>query len=131
MLTPTLPPPCVLAPISALPKYPPRRSFFNTILIMPAVPSGLYFAEGFVITSMRSIVSPGICSRIWARFSAVSPDSLPLIHTVTDELPRSDTSPSWSTSTDGIDSKSSLADAPADAMSASTVKTRRSSSKRI
>ena len=45
--------------------------------------------------------------------SAVRPDSLPLIQTVTDELPRSETSPSWSTSTEGIDSSNSLAEAPA------------------
>ena len=101
------------------------------MLMMPAVPSGLYLAEGLVITSMRSMLSPGICSRIWARLSAVRPDSLPLIQTVTDELPRSDTSPSWSTSTEGMDSRSSLADCPADAMLASTWNTFLSSSNRI
>ena len=99
--------------------------------MIPAVPSGLNFADGLVMTSTRSMLSAGICSRIWARLSAVRPESLPLIHTVTELLPRSDTSPSWSTSTEGIDSRSSLALMPAAEMLASTVKTFLSSSKRI
>ena len=70
--------------------------------MIPEVPSGLNLAEGLVITSIRSILSAGNCSRICARLSAESPEARPLIHTVTSLLPRKDTSPSLSTSTGNI-----------------------------
>ena len=81
--------------------------------MIPEVPSGLNLAEGFVINSMRSILSAGICSSIWAWLSADRPDALPLIQIVTLEFPRKEISPSLSTSTEGIFSSSSLADPPA------------------
>ncbi len=64
--------------------------FFQMILMIPEVPSGLNFAEGFVINSIRSMLSAGICSRIWAWLSADKPDALPLIQIVTLEFPRKD-----------------------------------------
>ena len=80
---------------------------------MPDVPSGLNFAEGLVISSIRSILSAGICSSICAWLSAVKPDAFPLIQIVTLELPRREISPSLSTSTEGILPRISLADPPA------------------
>ena len=80
--------------------------------MIPEVPSGLNLAEGLVITSIRSILSAGNCSRICARLSAESPEARPLIHTVTSLLPRKDTSPSLSTSTEGILVRTSLAVPP-------------------
>ena len=90
---------------------------------MPAVPSVLCFDEGFVITSMLSMVSAGICRSICARLSAVMPISLPLIHTITSALPRREISPSLLTSTDGTEASSSSADAPADEMLELTLNT--------
>ena len=58
------------------------------MLIIPAVPSGLYLAEGLVMTSTCLISSAGIISRMSAWLSAVSPDAFPLIQTVTLEFPR-------------------------------------------
>ena len=84
--------------------------------MIPEVPSGLNLAEGFVITSIDSMLSAGICCSICARLSAVSPDGLPLIHTSTLELLRSDTFPSLSTSTEGMFCSASVAEPPADAM---------------
>ena len=91
--------------------------------MIPEVPSGLNFAEGFVINSIRSMLSAGICSRIWAWLSADKPDALPLIQIVTLEFPRKEISPSLSTSTEGIFSSSSLADPPAWEILDSTSKT--------
>ncbi|OQC33636.1 MAG: hypothetical protein BWX65_00917 [Bacteroidetes bacterium ADurb.Bin057] len=98
---------------------------------MPAVPSGLYFAEGLVIISTACILPAGICSKICARLSSVSPAGLPLIHISTLELLRNEILPSLSTSTEGIFSSTSVADAPAAATLASTLNTFLSISKRI
>ena len=95
--------------------------------MMPAVPSGEYLALGLSITSMRSMLSAGICCRISARLSLVRPLLLPLIHTSTLELPRSEISPSVVTSTEGMFSRS-LTEPPAAASTSSTVNVLRSTS---
>jgi hypothetical protein len=43
-----------------LPLRPILLFLFNTILIIPLIPSGLYFAEGFVINSICLIDDEGI-----------------------------------------------------------------------
>ena len=101
------------------------------ILMIPAVPSGECFADGLVITSIFSIEPAGICCRMSPWLSAVSPLALPLIQIVTLSLPRSDTTPSLSTSTDGMSTSTSLAEPPVEAILWSTVKTRLSISKLI
>ena len=101
------------------------------MLIIPAVPSGLYLAEGLVMTSTCLISSAGIISSMSAWLSAVSPDAFPLIQTVTLEFPRNETDPSLSTSTDGILASKSLADPPSDAISCVASKTFLSSSNLI
>ena len=98
------------------------------MLMMPAVPSGEYLAEGLSMTSMRSMLSAGICCRISARLSLVSPLCLPLIHTSTLELPRSEISPSVVTSTEGMFSKRSVTEPPAAASTSSTENVLRSTS---
>ena len=98
------------------------------MLMMPALPSALYFELGLSITSMRSMLSAGICCSISPRLSLVSPLALPLIHTSTLVLPRSDTSPSVDTSTEGMLSSRSLADPPAAAIIWSVVNVLRSTS---
>jgi hypothetical protein len=42
-----------------LPLRPILLFLFNTILIIPLIPSGLYFAEGFVINSICLIDDEG------------------------------------------------------------------------
>ena len=76
------------------------------ILIIPAVPSGSYFAEGFVMISMFSITLAGICSSI---SEASKIEGLPSTKTVKFEFPRKLTFPSISTLTDGTFSKTSTA----------------------
>ena len=95
---------------------------------MPAVPSGEYLAEGLSMTSMRSMLSAGICCSISPRLSVVSPLALPLIHTSTLELPRREISPSVVTSTLGMFSNRSLAEPPAAEITSSTVNDLRSTS---
>ena len=89
----------------------------------PAVPSGLYFAEGLVMSSTDSMLPAGICSSICARLSSVSPAGRPLIHISTLVLLRSETLPSPSTLTDGMFCSTSLTEAPAAASAWSTLKT--------
>ena len=105
-------------------------SFFSTMFMTPALPSGLYFADGLVIISTDSMFSAGICSSTWPRFSSVSPEGLPLIHISTFELFLKDTPPSLSTSTDGMPCSTSVASPPAAAMLWSTENTFLSISKR-
>ena len=81
--------------------------------MIPAEPSAENLAEGLSITSIRSMLSAGICWSISPRLSEVRPDDLPLIHTSTLVLPRNETLPSLSTSTDGMFSRTSEAVAPA------------------
>ena len=80
--------------------------------MMPELPSAENFAEGLSITSILSMLSAGICCSIVPRLSLVSPLDLPFIHTSTLVLPRSDMFPSLSTSTEGMFSSASDADAP-------------------
>ena len=75
-------------------------------MIIPEVPSGSYFAEGFVIISILSIVLAGICSRA---SDGSSTDGLPSINKVKFELPLRETFPSISTLTEGAFSKISTA----------------------
>ena len=96
--------------------------------MMPAEPSGENLADGLSITSMRSMLSAGICWRISPRLSVVSPDAFPLIHTSTLLLPLRDISPSVVTSMLGICSSRSEAEPPAEAIIWSTLKTLRSTS---
>ena len=98
---------------------------------MPALPSALYLAEGLSITSILSMLSAGSCCSISARLSLVSPLALPLIHTSTLVLPRSDMLPSVSTSTEGMFSSTSLAAPPALLMSCVTSNDLRSTSSLI
>ena len=57
----TLPPFATLTWV--LPLKPDRFSFLSTMLRMPAMPSGSNLAEGFVITSTRSIELAGNCCK--------------------------------------------------------------------
>ena len=47
-------------------EIPSLRSFLSTMLMIPAVPSGLYLAEGFVITSIFSILSRNLLQNLRA-----------------------------------------------------------------
>ena len=44
-----------------LPLYPELLFLFKITLIIPDIPSGLYFAEGLVINSICFIDDEGIC----------------------------------------------------------------------
>ena len=48
-------------PVLMLPLKPSIVFLYNTILINPLIPSGLYFAEGFVISSIDLMAVEGIC----------------------------------------------------------------------
>ena len=74
------------------------------------------------------MLSAGSCCSICARLSLVRPLDLPFIHTSTLELPRRDTLPSLSTSTDGMLSSTSLAACPELLMSCDTSNDLRSTS---
>jgi hypothetical protein len=92
------------------------------MLMMAAVPSGLYFAEGLVITSIFSMASAGICSSDIARLALFMRfDGLPLTSTSTFSLPRRLTLPSMSTCTDGMFSSRPVAAPVALMMSLPTV----------
>ena len=56
----------VAAVIDAIPLNPFNLFFLRTILIIPEVPSGSYFAEGFVTTSILSIAFAGNASNTFA-----------------------------------------------------------------
>ena len=76
---------------------------------MPEVPSGLYLADGFVITSMRSIELAGNCCNTSALVFPIKGDGRPLIRISTASEPLKLTLPSISTSTEGIFFNTSLA----------------------
>ena len=78
-----------------LPELPTYSFFFVIMLIIPAVPSGSYFAEGIAITSTFSINTASRTSRLDADFI------LPSIIILTDSFPLKLTSPSAPTVTDG------------------------------
>ena len=82
--------------------------------MIPAMPSGSYLAEGFVIISICSIVFAGICCRASLPSSTLG---RPSIKTVKLELPRKLTFPSISTLTEGVFSKASIAEPPAELIS--------------
>ena len=73
---------------------------------MPAVPSGLYFAEGFVIISIDLIELAAVCCRTSC---ASIIDGRPSINTVKLPLPLRLTFPSISTVTEGTFSSTSAA----------------------
>jgi len=81
--------------------------------MIPAIPSGSYFADGFGTTSMRSITFADSVFRYAASWVPRIGVGRPLIWMTTFSLPRRLTLPSTSTCTDGTFSSSSLAlDAP-------------------
>ena len=47
------------------------------MLMIPAEPSALYFADGLVMISIFSMLPAGSCSNMSPWFSAVSPDDFP------------------------------------------------------
>ena len=82
--------------------------------MIPATPSGSYFAEGLVMISMVSMLLAGICCR------ASEPCKMlgrPSMSTVNEELPRKLTLPSMSTWTEGVFSKAVTAEPPCAMMS--------------
>ena len=91
-----------------LPLKPSFVPFFITILMIPAIPSGSYLADGEVITSTFSICEPEILANSNRAF-------LPSISILTFEFPLKETSPSWSTLTKGVLESTSSAD-PFDAI---------------
>ncbi len=109
-----------LVPIDALniPPNPRCFSFFINTLIMPAIPSGSYFAEGFVIISMLCMLLAGICCN--ASFPS-SMLGLPSTRTLKLELPLRVTLPSTSVCIEGVFSSTSTAVPPAELTSSLTV----------
>ena len=90
-----------------LPLSPFKLSFLKITLIIPAVPSAPYLAEGEVITSTLSIDSAGrFCSPCGPDIPT-SPEGLPLIRILTFSFPLRDTLPSKSTDTEGTFPKTS------------------------
>ena len=71
------------------------------MLIIPDMPSGSYFADGFVITSMVSIELAGMVSNTPERPDPVIEDGRPSINIVTFALPLKLTFPSISIVIDG------------------------------
>jgi len=88
---------------------PVRLSRFVTILMIPAPPSASNLAEAFVMISIFSTAAAGILSRASCGSST---EGLPSIITVKFELPRRETFPSISTSTEGTFSRISTAVPP-------------------
>ena len=101
--------PCV---IDTLPLKPSNAPRFITILIIPPTPSGSYFAEGFVIISTFSIMEAEIFSTSPLLPLPVLPLRFPSMRIVTFASPAIDTTPSISTSTDGIFLKTSDPEPP-------------------
>ena len=96
----------------------------KTILMIPLIPSGLYLAEGLVISSMDFMDVDGICFSNWATGTL---DNFPSTMTLTLEFPRSEISPVWaSTFTEGMLFIISAAEAPAVVRSFPTLITFRS-----
>ncbi len=67
-----------------LPLKPILLFLFSTILIIPLMPSGLYLAEGLVISSICLIEEEGICCNNWAASILVG---FPSIRIFTFEFP--------------------------------------------
>ena len=108
------------------PLIPFFSSFLRMILMIPAVPSASYFADGLVITSTFSIISAVIDPSAPPSVSART-DGLPLIRICTPLLPLRVTAPSILTSTEGTLFNTSKALPPLLARSLPTLKTRLSS----
>src|SRR5476651_987988 len=89
-----VPTPPLIAPLT-----PDILVLLVMILMIPAVPSASYLADGEVITSMVLIWSDGKDLSTSARLFAIAPDGLPLISTFTFWSPRRDTLPLISTAT--------------------------------
>ena len=102
----------VPALIEALPLVPCSLFFFSTILIIPLMPSGSYFAEGLVITSTDSMALAGMPESTPALPAPLIPLGLPSIKMVTFPLPRKLILPSISTLTVGTCANTSLAEPP-------------------
>jgi len=97
-----------------MPLKPASTFFFITTLMIPAMPSGSYLAEGLVMISMFSMAEAGSCRKASLPESTLG---LPSIRTVKLEEPLSETFPSISTSTEGVFSSTSTAVPPAALMS--------------
>ena len=77
----------------------------------PLMPSGLYSADGFVMTSMRSmLLAESWFSASPLAFALIMAEGLPSMRMVTFSLPRRLTVPSMSTSTEGMFCIRSLAE---------------------
>ena len=82
-----------------LPFKPSYLPFFSTILIIPAIPSGSYFADGEVMTSTLSMRDAGMLSTSFPPSPVRL--GLPFTSIFTLGFPLKVTSPSWSTTTMG------------------------------
>ncbi len=98
-------------------------SFFRIILIIPAIPSASYRADGLVMTSILSIRSPCSILKASGLLRPTSPEGLPSTSIRTFELPRKLTFPSTSTATEGTLSSISEAFLPLLVRSLATLKT--------
>ncbi len=96
---------------------PSVRFFLVMMFIIPPVPSGSYFTDGFVIISMFWIVLAGVCLSTSLGSRTVG---FPSIKTVNPVLPRNDTFPSISTRMEGTFSNTSTADIEAEVSSCPT-----------
>ena len=108
------------------PFNPTNLFFFRTMFKIPAIPSGSYFAVGFVMTSTRSMELAGIAARNDVRAAPVMPEGRPSIRICTLPDPRNVMLPSMSTATLGTFASSSVAVAPLAVRSLPTLNTRRS-----
>ena len=107
--------------VEIAPLKPFNIFFFNTILMMPELPSGSYFAEGLVTISIRSIEPAGKASKRVLPFAPDIELGLPSIKIVTVPSPRSEILPSWSSSTEGKRVKISFAVPPLTVKSSETL----------
>ena len=99
-------------------------SFFSTIFIIPAEPSALYLAEGFVIISTLSISFPCNCLNAFAPSKPIILAGFPSTNILTLSDPLKLIFPSMSKSMEGIFSKISSAVPPLLLKSLPTLKTR-------
>ena len=114
----------LVTPKLILPLKPMLVFLCRMILIIPLIPSGLYFAEGLVINSICLMDVEGICFNNWATGTLLN---LPSTITRTFSLPLKLILPlCWSTFTEGILFIISLAVAPAVVKSFPTFTTLRS-----
>ena len=94
-------------------KVKPCKVFFLvTMLMIPALPSASYLADGEVITSTVLIISAGICFKASAILDAKIVDGLLLINTLIFEEPLKEGFPSRSTDNIGTFLSTSVASPP-------------------